>query len=129
MQDFEEIALGLRSTPAKGTLDANQHVNLSHAELQIVSGFPNSAQYNITLKILEGEIEKLETEHMRLWKNKEEFERSGLIAVAARKIYERYQKEINFHAEQFQIKLEDDQIEQEVKSMTPEEILRKSFGI
>ena len=129
MEDFESVALGLKATPAKGTLDANQHVVFSNAELQILSGFPNSAQYNINLKILEGEIEKLETEHMRSWKDKELFERTGLVAVAARKLYERYQHEVNYHSEQFNNLVEDRVIQKEVEKLTPEQILKNSFGM
>ena len=129
MEDFESIALGLRATPAKATLDASQHVRLSNPELQIVSGFPNSSQYNITLKILEGEIEKLETEHLKHYKNREEFDRTGLIAVAARLLYEKYQHEVNYHSEQYASKIEESIIDEEVKNMTPEEIIRRSFGL
>ena len=129
MEDFESVALGLKATPARGTLDANQHIKFSNAELQSVARFPNSGDYNITLKILEGEIEKLETEHLTHWKDTEKFDRTGLVAVAARMLYERYQMEINYHAGAFANALGEIATQEEVKNLTSEEIIKRSFGM
>jgi hypothetical protein len=129
MEDFESIALGLVATPAKGNLDGKQHIEFSHSELSRLAQFPNSTDYNITLKILEGECEKLETDHMRQYKDKELFERTGLIAVAARLLYEKYMKEVNYHAAQFASMVEDAAVQEEVKALTPQQILINSFGM
>ena len=129
MQDFESIALGLVATPAKGNLDGKQHIEFSHSESARLAQFPNSTDYNITLKILEGECEKLETAHMRAYKDKELFERTGLIAVAARLLYEKYMKEVNYHAEKFADIEEYQAVEEEVKAMTPQQLLINQFGM
>lgn len=128
MQDFESVALGLTVKKAKTTLVPNEHILLSNAEMQIVSSLPNSAVYNVILRIMEGEIEKLETRHLQLYDDKDKFDRSGLIAVAARVFYENIQKEINHQSSEFFGNKEAEEIEKQTASMTPEEILRKGFG-
>jgi hypothetical protein len=129
MQDFESIALGLQSPAPKATLQRNDHLVLSHAERAVVATLPNSSAYNVILRIMEGEIEKLETLHMLSWRNKEEFERTGLIAVAARSFYTQLQNEINYHSIEFSGEQQAIQIEKAVEEMTPEEFMRKGFGL
>jgi hypothetical protein len=78
---------------------------------------------------MEGEIEKFETEHMQAWKNKELFERTGLVAVAARSFYEKVQVEINYHASEFIGEMETAALERREEAMSPEEFIRRGFGI
>ena len=129
MQDFESIALGLRPRPAQAALQKNEHLALSHAEAAVVSRLPNSTEYNAILKIMEGEIEKLETEHMQNWKDKDLFERTGLVAVAARTLYERFQIEINFHSSEFRGNEAGAELDKAVEEMSPEEFIRRGFGM
>lgn len=127
MEDFESIALGLQPPTAKAIVK-HDHLVLSHTEMAVVSRLPNSTEYNAILRIMEGEIEKLETEHMQAWRDKELFERTGLIAVSARAFYERFQQEINYHSQEFQGNQEALQVTQQVEQMTPEEFIRLGFG-
>lgn len=127
MQDFESVAQGLRTPQPKASQMQNDHLVLSHPEASTVARLPNSPEYNVILRIMEGEIEKLETAHMKCWQDKELFERTGLIAVAARGFYEKTQQEINYHSSEFvsaQIAAVEDQA---AEQMTPEEFIRKAF--
>jgi hypothetical protein len=90
---------------------------------------PNSPTYNVILRILEGEIEKLETEHMQAWRDKDLFERTGLVAVSARMLYEKFQIEVNYHSAEFMGAMEAATTERVVAEMSPEEFIRQSFGI
>lgn len=127
--DYETIALGGQPSGPQETVIRNDHLVITGGESVIASRLPNSPEYNFILRIMEGEIEKLETEHMRTWKDEKLFERTGLIAVAARMFYERVQVEINHHSSEYLGDQEAEQIEQEVKEMTPEEFIRRGFGI
>ena len=129
MQDFESIALGLQPLPPKAAQLENDHIRLSHAEAAVVSRLPNSTEYNAILRIMEGEIEKLETEHMKSWRDKELFERTGLIAVSARAFYERFQIEINYHSSEFRGEEAAAELDRAVKEMSPEEFIRQGFGL
>jgi hypothetical protein len=128
-QDFETIALGLKPPLAKATLGTNDHIILSFAEAAVVARLPNSSEYNTILRIMEGELEKLETEHMRSWLDKEKFDRTGIGAALCRIFYERIQQEINFHSGEFMGNQASAELEQEVESMSPEDFMRKSFGV
>ncbi|MGH7744524.1 MAG: hypothetical protein ACREQ5_06855 [Candidatus Dormibacteria bacterium] len=129
MEDFESAALGLKNPAAKAKSDKYEHLPLSYAELSILAQAPNSQFYNVVLRVMEGELEKLETEHMAQWKEKEKFERSGLVAVAARVFYERIQREINFHVSEFMGNEEARQEEEKAKQMSAEELVRREFGL
>lgn len=128
MEDFEKIALGLQPPRAKAQQARHEHIPLSHPEASALMQAPNSLLYNVILRIMEGEIEKMETEHLSVWKKKEEFERTGLVAVSARLFYERVQKEINFQISEFIGNEEARTEEEKVKQMSPEELIRKAFG-
>ncbi len=127
-QDFESIALGLRAQKPKAKLPVNEHLELTPAEQSIVARFPNSAEYNITLRLLEGEIQKLETEHFKCYKDEKAFLNSGLVAVAARLMYERFQKEVNFQTAEFTGQQEYQAAELEAAQMSPQDLFKKSFG-
>lgn len=126
--DIEAIAQGLQIRKPKIASEAHQHIPLSDAERSIVSRLPNSAEYNIILRLLEGEIEKLETAHLKSWRDKEAFVSTGLVAVAARITYENFQKEVNYQASEFVGQRQFEEIEEEVSKMSPAAMFAKSFG-
>jgi hypothetical protein len=129
MQDFESIALGLRMPAPKPATVKNEHAELTIQEQAIAARLPNSDIYNVTLRILEGEALRLETEHMQAYKDKELFERTGLMAVTARLLYERFQMEVNYHAAEYRGELEAATVQQRVDEMSPEDFIRQGFGM
>lgn len=129
MEDFESIALGLKLPAAKAARGVNDHIVFSNADTQLLSQLPNSALYNVLLRLMEGELEKLETLHLQSWAEKDKFERTGLIAVAARVFYEGVQKEVNYQSAEAVSAREAEEIDRKVADMTPEEILRSGFGM
>jgi hypothetical protein len=129
MEDFETIAQGLQMARPKALVQANDHLTLSHEEGAAVSRLPNSIGYNVLLRLMEGELEKLETEHMRAYLDKELFERTGLMAVAARRFYERVQQEVNYQGSEFLGNVEGEQLDASVEQMSPEELTRREFGL
>jgi len=129
MEDFETIALGLKNPAAKAQKRNLGHIPLSNAEMALVAALPESPLYNVELRIMEGIIETLETEHFKAFKNKDEFDRTGIEAVAARVFYERYQKEVAYQAAEFKGNEEALIEEEKAKNMTPEEFYKKSLGI
>jgi hypothetical protein len=96
--------------------------------MALVNRWPNSPDYNVLLRIMEGVIEKMETKHMQSWRDKELFERSGLVAVAARGFYGEVQQEINYHSSEFLGNIAQEELNKEVAQMSPEEFIRRSFG-
>ena len=127
--DFEALALGLQPTGPKDTVIKNDHLEISQDEAAIASRLPNSSEYNFVLRVLEGEIIKLETEHMQNWRDKDLFERTGLVAVASRMLYERFQSEINYHSSEYLGAQEAYEVEQEVAELSPEDFIRRGFGM
>ena len=127
--DLESIALGIQPQVSKGTVIENDHLVINRDESAIASRLPNSPDYNFILRVAEGELQKLETAHLKTWADKEMFERTGLMAVAARVFFERLQNEINFHSSEFLAEEEAEKIDQEAWEMTPEEFIRRGFGM
>ena len=130
MEDFESVAQGLQAQPrGRAAMTKNDHLTLTSSEAVIVARLPNSLEYNVILRIMEGELEKMETSHMQNYLDKDLFERTGLMAVAARMFYERIQHEINYHSAEFVGNAAEAELEAAVKQMSPEEFLRQGFGI
>jgi hypothetical protein len=127
--DFEALALGLKPEESKDAVIKNDHLVITADESAIASRLPNSSEYNFILRVLEGEIIKLETEHMQNWRDKELFERTGLVAVASRMLYERFQSEINYHSSEYLGAQEAYEVEQEVAELSPEDFIRRGFGM
>ena len=127
--DFEALALGLQPEASKDAVIKNDHLVITAGESAIASRLPNSAEYNFILRVLEGEIIKLETEHMQNWRDKDLFERTGLVAVASRMLYERFQSEINYHSSEYLGAQEAYEVEQKVAELSPEEFIRRGFGM
>jgi len=130
MDDLEFLAQELSQPPLvkeKGRPQA--HLPLSQSDLALAARLPNSSEYDLILRIFEGELQKLETEHMQSYRDKETFERTGLIAVSGRLLFERLQNEINFHSSEFRGELEAALAEKDSETMTPEEFIKKGFGM
>ena len=70
------------------------HIELTDAEQQLLATLPGMPAYQVFIKLMEAEIIKAETDHFRAYADKEAFERTGLIAVAMRLLFERSQKEV-----------------------------------
>ena len=67
---------------------------MTNGELSILTGFAASPAYRVWQKLAESVLEKTETRHFSTWKDKEAFERTGLVAVAQRLFYEQLQLEM-----------------------------------
>lgn len=129
MEDFEQIALGL-ATGKSHKAPIRAHVVLSDAQLtQLARVHKGDPLYDVLLQIMEGVLETLETEHLQNWKDKELFDRTGIAAVASRMFFERLQREVNHHLEQFAGRIEADQADAEAQALTPEDIIRRGFGM
>src|SRR6266576_1764576 len=116
--DLQEPAAGLATRR-----DARLHLELTPTEKVVLAQWFGSASYDIFVKLANGEIEKAETAHFNQWKNKEAFERTGLVAVATRLLFERIQKEINRQVEEFSGEIEFAKQAQEFSETSPEEII------
>ena len=123
------IRLPNQGSKAKFSAPVNQHLRLTAAEMAAIATLPNSPLYQVILRVMEGELTKLETAHMQKWGDRESFDRSGLIAVAARIFFESVQKEINYQTEEYLgIQLEQE-AKQEELATTPEQFMRRSLGL
>jgi hypothetical protein len=120
--DLQPLAQGLRPK----TTEAFKHLALNANEKLILARFAASQEYNVFLKLAMGEIEKAETEHFQSWKNKELFERSGLIAVAQRLFLERLGSEIRHQVDEFAGEVEFARTTKEISQMSPEEFIERN---
>jgi hypothetical protein len=87
----------------------------------------SSKEYDVFLKLSESIITRAETFHFKNWGNHEAFERTGLIAVAMRIFYERLQKEIKHHYEEFAGEIAFAKTEKEVAKTSPEEMIQRGL--
>lgn len=127
MEDFEEVALGLQTKPAKKTPSVYEHIKMSENERSLISRLPGTPLYNTILRLMEGEIEKLETIHLQSWRDKELFNSTGLIAVAARLSFEAFQKEVLYQTEEVLGIKKNEEIVKESIQLSPEEFFKRSF--
>lgn len=110
----------------KQKTDRFQHKEFTMAETQMLADLANMPHYQILLLLMEGEVERGETEHMRAYKNKEEFERTGLVAVAQRIFYERIQKEVEHQKQELLDLLEEHEASATLKQVPLEELMKRS---
>lgn len=102
MEDFEDIDV-LEPAPGLAPVTSDGlHLNLNAQEKLYLVQWYGSHAYNVFIKLAQGEIEKAETRHFQQWGNKENFERTGLVAVATRMFFESLQREFNHQVEEFQ---------------------------
>jgi len=81
-------------------------LKLTPQDLVILVNWISSPAYKVWQKLSEGIIEKSETGHFQNWKDKEAFERTGLVAVAQRLFYEEQQKEIKTQVDEFRSEID-----------------------
>lgn len=113
--------------PAEGLIGRRATLQLTENEKVMLANWARSAEYNIFLRLAEAIIEVNETKHFQLWKDKEVFERTGLVAVAQRDFFEQLQKEVNKQYEEFEGELEFLRTERATQNESPEEAIQRSF--
>ena len=102
INEFEDFDL-LEPAPGLAPVSADlKHLALNAQEKLYLVQWYGSHAYNVFVKLANGEMEKAETRHFQNWRNKEDFERTGLIAVALRLFFESLQQEFNHQVEEFQ---------------------------
>jgi len=106
--------------------DRFQHKDFTMNEVQMLADLAGMPHYQILLRLMEGEVERGETDHMKAYKDKELFERTGLIAVAQRIFFERVQKEIEHQKMELQGLLEEQQVSEQLKQVPLEELMKES---
>lgn len=104
-----------------------KHLGLTAGEKFVLARFFASQDWQVFVKLAMGEIEKAETEHFQAWKDKEAFERTGLVAVAQRLFLERLDKEIRHHVDEFAGEVEFARTKQEISQMSPEEFIQRDI--
>ena len=126
--DFETIALSIKTPKApkvpKG--DRFQHVAFTSVQIQQLAQLTQMPVYEALLLLIEGEVEKSETDHFRAYLDPEKFTRLGLIAVANRIQFERIQKEMQHLYAEYEGSLEEGKLEQELAAISPEEMMKRS---
>lgn len=113
--------------PAEGLVGRKSTLTLSENERLSLVNWATSTEYKVFLRLAEAIIEVDETSHLKAWRDKEAFERTGLVAVAERIFFERLQKEINTQYEEFQGELEFLKTERGASQMSPEQIIQGSL--
>lgn len=121
MEEYELIA------PAEGLLGKQSLLNLTDNQKLALANWAASSEYAIFKVLAEGIIEAQGTAHLQCWKDKEAFERTGLVTVAMQLFYERLQKEVKHQYEEFQGEIEFAKQEQENLQESPEELIQRSF--
>lgn len=121
IQEHELVA------PAEGLVGRKSTLTLGENEKLSLVNWATSTEYKIFLRLAESIIERSETSHLRTWKDKEAFERTGLVAVAQRLFFERLQKEVNNQYDEFAGELEFVRQEKGVASLSPEQRIQDSL--
>ena len=100
---------------------------MTNGELAILSAFAKSPAYRVWQKLSEAILEKTETGHFRNWKDKEAFERTGLVAVAQRTFYEELQLEMKRQLDDFATDYDVVKRKKEALSLSLEEQIVQEF--
>ncbi len=124
MADIQEQDL---LPPAEGLIGRRATLQLTENEKVMLVNWAKSTEYGVFLRLAEALIEVSETRHFKAWRDKEVFERTGLIAVAKRDFFEELQKEVNTQFEEFSGELEFLRKEQENSTASPEELIQRDF--
>lgn len=112
---------------AEGLTGKQSLLNLNENQKLALANWASSTEYAIFQVLAEGIIEEQVTAHLRCWKDKDSFERTGLVAVAMQTFYERLQKEVKHQYEEFQGELEFVKQETVKDQTSPEELIQRSF--
>jgi hypothetical protein len=119
------------SGPVEGLLPISMRdpdsLKLAPAEQVLLVQGVNSPFYQVLMKVFQGELEKLETSHFKTWRDKEAFERTGLLAVSARLFLERSEAEVKHQIEEFSADLDFIKKKQEVLKTSLEDQIREEF--
>jgi len=102
-------------------------LQLTPQDLVILANWVASPAYRVWQKLSEGLIEKSETSHFQNWKDKEAFERTGLVAVSKRMFYEEQQHEAKKQVDEFAGEIEFARKKVEMMKVSPEEQIVKEF--
>lgn len=117
MEEHELLA------PAQGLMDRKGTLELSDSEKIMLANWAESTEYKVFLRLAEAIIEVAETAHFKVWKDKEAFDRTGLMAVSMRVFFERLQNEVKVQYEEAEGELD---FLRHTES-SPEEIVQNSF--
>ena len=98
---FEEFETGPVQGLAPIALRDPNALKLTPQDLVLLANFVGSPVYRVFQKLAEGIIEVTETGHFQNWKDKDAFERTGLVAVAQRAFYEEMQSQMLKQVEEF----------------------------
>jgi hypothetical protein len=127
LEEFEgpqdRIAEGL-NVP---TVRDPRFLELTPADKVQLVNFYRSPAYAVVMKLLEGEAEKAETQHMVAWRDQEKFLSTGYVAVAFQMMFERIQAEIKRQVEEFAGELQFIKQKQEQQKISIEEQVEQSF--
>ena len=102
-------------------------LQLTPQDKVILAQFANSPAHAVFLKLAEGEIEKAETDHFKTWKDKKEFQRTGIFAVAMRIFLERLSAEIQRQVEEFSGEVEFAKQKKAQLQKSPEQQIQEEF--
>ena len=92
-------------------------------DLVILATWVTSPAYKVWQKLSEAVIEKQETAHFSNWKDAEAFQRTGLVAVAARMHYEAVQREAKAAVEEFAGEIDFARIKKDQVKTSPEQMI------
>jgi hypothetical protein len=104
-----------------------RNVQLTSQEKVTLAQWFGTPAYQVWLKLSEGEIEKMETAHFQSWKDKETFERTGLVSVSARLFFEAVQKACKHQMEEFSGEVEFARTKRELLQTSLEDQAKKEF--
>lgn len=117
--------------PAEGlvpiSMKGPDSLKLAPSEQVLLVQGVHSPFYAILMKVFQGELEKLETAHFKTWKDKEAFERTGLLAVSARIFLERSEKEVLHQIEEFSADIDFAKKKKEILKTSLEDQIRQEF--
>jgi len=102
-------------------------LRFSPGDLVMLATWVSSPAYRVWQKLCEGIIEKLETAHLSNWKDAEAFQRTGLVAVAARMHYEQVQLAAKNAVEEFAGEVDFARIKKEQMNISPEQQILNEF--
>ena len=117
--------------PVEGLLPISmrnpEEMKLAPQEQVLLVQGVNSPFYQVLMKVFQGELEKLETAHFKVWKDKEAFERTGLFAVAARIFLERSEAEVKRQIDEFSSDIDFAKKKKELLKASLEDQIREQF--
>jgi hypothetical protein len=102
-------------------------LKLTPGDKVILANFYSSPAYAVIMKLMEGEVEKAETDHLKSWRDEVLFQRTGIFAVAMRIFMERVQMEVNRQVEEFAGEVDFARNKKKELETSPEEQILQEF--